>query len=121
ALPLMHFADGAWQAALLTDPSFSCLFSARRMGGIVQGSLRFRYAGSQVPLKTSEVRTFAFWLPNVHSGGGMSQGQAPASSRTIGPVLRDGSLTLPSREFERSVDAFFRLLLPDVAPGPPWL
>jgi hypothetical protein len=121
ALPLMHFAGGDWQGALLADPEFSCLFSARQKDGAVEGSLRFRYAGSQVPLKTTEFRTFAIWLPNLHSSGASSQGRALASSRAVGTVLRDGSLTVPSREFERSVDDLFRLLLPDVAPGPPWL
>ncbi|MBN1395945.1 MAG: hypothetical protein JW959_13065 [Pirellulales bacterium] len=63
--------------------------------GDIRGAVRFRYASSKVPLRAGEkeVRRFGVWL---------------AKSREKEP-------------FGRSIDAYFRLMLPDVPPGPEWL
>ena len=62
--------------------------------GQVVGSIRYRYAASKVPLRggQTETRHFGVWL------AGASRGEP----------------------FGRSVDAFFRLMLPDVPRGPDW-
>ncbi len=64
-------------------------------GGQTSGALRWRYAASKVPLAAGRAQTrhFGVWL---------------AAARSDEP-------------FGRSVDAFFRLMLPDVPPGPAWL
>lgn len=64
-------------------------------GGRITGAVRWRYAGSKVPLAAGERQTrhFGLWLARAQS----------------------------NERFGRSVDAFFRLMLPDVPPGPKWL
>ena len=59
----------------------------------MQGVVRYRYACSQVPLKGTETRQFGLWL-------------APPPSA--------------DEPFGKSIDSFFRLMLPDVPPGPKW-
>ena len=93
ALPLAHVAGEGWQSAVCADPTFSALFTLRLEQDGVKGSLRYRYAASRVPLEATETRAFAVWLP--------------AGKKTAA--------------FEAAVDAFFRLMLPDVPPGPAWL
>jgi hypothetical protein len=94
ALPLVLVPGQSGGAAIFADPMFSTLFTLRAAGGRVEGTLRFRYAASKVPLAGPEARTFAIWLPN------------------------SGSL---ADQFPTTVDAWFRLMLPDVPPGPRWL
>jgi hypothetical protein len=96
ALPLVQL-QGPGQgsaAAIFADPMFSTLFSLRSTADQIEGTLRFRYAASKVPLSAPETRHFAFWLP--------------ANERT-------------AKGFPAAVDAWFRLMLPDVPPGPKWL
>ena len=94
ALPLVQLQGQGSATAILADPMFSTLFSLRSGPGQVEGTLRFRYAASKVPLSRPETRTFAIWLPN--------------NQRT-------------AKTFPAAVDAWFRLLLSDVPPGPNWL
>lgn len=94
ALPLVQLPGREGAAAILADPLFSTLFSLRAEAGRVEGALRFRYGASQVPLSSPETRTFALWFPND---------------------LR------AAKQFPAAVDAWFRLMLPDVPPGPKWL
>jgi hypothetical protein len=94
ALPLVLLPDRWGGAAVFADPMFSTLFSLRSGTNQVEGTLRFQYAASKVPLAGPETRTFAIWLPD----------------------------TMPlSKQFPATVDAWFRLILPDVPPGPKWL
>ena len=60
----------------------------------MQGAIRYRYACDKVPLKDVETRTFGLWLAPPPAAG---------------------------EPFGKSVDSFFRLMLPDVPPGPQWL
>lgn len=94
ALPMVLVGTDDCKAGLFTDPIFSTLFSMQPEDGIVRGSLIFRYASSQVPLRTTETRTFAVWTPR--------------KSEALGG-------------FPDCLDAWFRLMLPDVSPGPEWL
>ena len=94
ALPLVQLPGRASAAAIFADPMFSTLFSLRAGADRTEGALRFRYAASQVPLSSPETRTFALWFPN----------DPRAAS-----------------QFPAAVDAWFRLMLPDVPPGPKWL
>jgi hypothetical protein len=96
ALPAVQL-DGkdAWRAAVTSDCRFSTRFTFGATGGNkLQGSLRYRYACSKVPLCGTETRSFGLWL-------------TPAPPAT--------------EPFGRSIDAFYRLMLPDVPPGPEWL
>ena len=96
ALPVIQL-DGhdAWRAALSADGRFSALFSVSAVEGQnVQGEVRYRYSCGKVPLKETETRSFGLWLV-----------PAPPADEPYG----------------KSVDSFFRLLLPDVPPGPKWL
>ena len=96
ALPVIQLDEpGSWCAAISSDCRFSTLFSISTASkSITQGTVRYRYACGKVPLKGTETRSFGLWLAQ------------PA----------------PSNEpFGRSVDSFFRLMLPDVPPGPKWL
>jgi hypothetical protein len=96
ALPVIQLDQkGVWRAALSSDCRFSTLFSISAVkGAVVQGVVRYCYACSQVPLKGPETRHFGLWLT------------APPSA---------------DEPFGKSVDSFFRLMLPDVPPGPKWL
>ncbi len=94
ALPLVQLQGQGSAAAILADPTFSTLFSLRSSEDLIEGILRFRYVASKVPLSGPETRTFAIWLPN--------------NKRS-------------AKEFPAAVDAWFRLMLPDVPPGPTWL
>ena len=94
ALPLVQLRGQGSAAAIFADPMSTTLFSLRSGPGQVEGTLRFRYAASKVPLSGPETRTFAIWVPN--------------NKRT-------------SKDFPAAVDAWFRLMLPDVPPGPKWL
>jgi hypothetical protein len=96
ALPVIQLdGQGAWRAAVSADCRFSALFSVlAAQGKAVQGVVRYRYACGKVPLAGTEKRTFGLWL-------------VPAP-----PV---------DEPFGKSVDSFFRLMLPDVPPGPKWL
>jgi hypothetical protein len=94
ALPLVMLPSQDGGAAIFADPMFSTLFSLRSGAEPFEGSLRFRYAASKVPLAGAETRSFAIWLPKT---------------RNI------------AKQFASSVDAWFRLMLPDVPPGPKWL
>lgn len=100
ALPVIQLdQSGTWRAALSSDCRFSALFSVSTTkentakGTSVQGTVRYRYACRKVPLKDTEMRQFGLWL-------------APPP---------------PAEEpFGKSIDSFFRLMLPDVPPGPKW-
>ena len=94
ALPLIQLQGQRSVAAIFADPMFSTLFVLRSTGGQIEGSLRFRYAASKVPVSAPETHTFAIWLPS--------------NKRS-------------AKEFPAGVDAWFRLMLPDVPPGPKWL
>jgi hypothetical protein len=107
ALPLVQLdPNGGWQGSVSADPRFAALFKITAGPGMrppfrfagspneVGGEVRYRYAGSNVPLAGIESRSFGFWVRG-----------AP-----------------PSKEpFGKSVDAFFRLMLSDVPAGPDWL
>ncbi len=77
------------------DPTFGSLWELTIADGQVTGSVRYRYAGSKVPPwgGQKEVRRFGLWV---------------ATAKKDEP-------------FGRSINAFFRLMLPDVPPGPAWL
>jgi hypothetical protein len=95
ALPLVQLETQDTVAGVFTDPMFSTLFSLRTgKNQSIEGTLRFRYAASKVPVTTPETRRFAIWLPT--------------HKRT-------------AKDFPAAVDAWFRLMLPDVPPGPKWL
>jgi hypothetical protein len=94
ALPLVLVQGQGSTAAIFADPTFSTLFSLRSGTDQIEGTMRFRYAASKVPLSALETRQFAIWLP--------------ADKRT-------------AKDFPAAVDAWFRLMLPDVPPGPKWL
>ena len=95
AVPVVQFdADQRWQAAVCADPRFSALFRLTSGSNRVDGEIRYRYAGSKVPLVGVEARQFGFWLR-----------AAPVPAEPFGP----------------SLDAFFSLMLPDVPAGPRWL
>jgi hypothetical protein len=95
ALPVADVCiAGVGRAAVCTDPRFSSLFALRQSARGVEGEIRYRYRGGRVPLKGTESRRFGMWL---------------------GPAAAAGE------PFGKSMDAFFRLMLPDVPPGPAWL
>jgi hypothetical protein len=94
ALPLVHMEGQGGTAAIFADPMFSTLFSLHSGTGGTEGTLRFRYAASKVPLSAPETRHFAIWLP-------ANKGK--------------------TKDFAAAVDAWYRLMLPDVPPGPKWL
>jgi hypothetical protein len=94
ALPLVQLQGQRSAAAIFADPMFSTLFSLRSSADQIEGTLRFHYAARKVPVSVPEIRTFAIWLPN--------------NKRS-------------AKEFPAAVDAWFRLMLPDVPPGPAWL
>ena len=94
ALPLVQLEAQKSAVAIFADPMFSTLFSLRSGPGQCEGTLRFRYAAGKVPLSGPETRTFAIWLPNHQRA---------------------------AKEFPAAVDAWFRLMMPDVPPGPKWL
>jgi hypothetical protein len=84
----------AWQAAVCADPFYAARFRLASGSGGVTGECRYRYVSSTVALEEPEKRTFGFWIA-----------PAPAAEpRLRGPI-----------------DAFFRLTMPDVPPGPDWL
>ncbi len=96
-LPTVQIHTNTTRFAVCADPTFSALCSLRRSGQSrsgVQGSVRYRYAGARVPILGKETRYFGFWF----AGGDVSK-----------------------QTFERGVDAFFALMLPDVPAGPKWL
>ena len=95
-LPVVQFGqEGRWLGAVCADPYFGSLYELSARDGQIIGSVRYRYAASKVPLAAgrTEVRHFGLWL----------------------------AAAKPGEPFGRSVDAFFRLMLPDVPPGPEWL
>ncbi|MGA2863178.1 MAG: discoidin domain-containing protein [Verrucomicrobiota bacterium] len=97
ALPLLHLQaapEGQVAAALFADPACSTLFTVGSLDHQISGSLRCCYAAAKVPLRQPETRSFAIWIP-TH----------PRAAKS----------------FSAAVDAWFRLMLPDVPPGPPWL
>ncbi len=63
ALPLVEVREPGCTAAIFADPMFSTLFSVRSGKDGIEGTLRFRYAASKVPISGPEVRSFAIWLP----------------------------------------------------------
>ena len=96
SLPVVQLdGAGAWRAALMSDCRFSSLFSMTATNnGTVQGVVRYTYAGVKVPLAGIERRHFGLWL-------------APPPA--------------PDEPFGKSLDAFYRLMLPEVPPGPKWI
>ncbi|HEY5910671.1 MAG TPA: discoidin domain-containing protein [Verrucomicrobiae bacterium] len=95
ALPVVQIDENQhWRAAVCSDPRFSALFTLAAGPDQVTGEIRYRYAGSKVPVSGLETRQFGFWVR-----------EAPR----------------PTEPFGQSLDAFFRLMLPDVPPGPQWL
>ena len=93
ALPMALVGVGTERAALWTDPEFSSLLSFWAAPDGARATLRYRYAGSQVPLLRPESRRVGWMLPE----------ETDAMS------------------FEQAVDGFFQWMLPDVQPGPAWL
>ncbi|MCC7475386.1 MAG: discoidin domain-containing protein [Pirellulales bacterium] len=95
ALPVVQ-ANGAggWQAAICADPRFSAQFTLHQDSKSVAGEIRYRYLASRVPIAGVETRTFGFSLRKT-----------PPTTEPFGSTM----------------DAFFRLMLPDVRPGPQWL
>lgn len=94
ALPVIQLdAQGVWRAAISSDCRFSSLFNVSAADATVQGSIRYRYACSKVALEGAETRTFGVWLAPPPAAG---------------------------EPFGKSIDSFFRLMLPDVPPGPRW-
>jgi hypothetical protein len=96
ALPVVEVGQkGKWLAAVCADPYFGSLYELSAHEGRISGAVRWRYAGSKVPLAAgrNETRHFGVWL----------------------------AAAKPDEPFGRSLDAFFRLMLPDVPPGPKWL
>ena len=94
-LPVVQVGEEKrWLAAICADPFFGSLYELRARQGQVSGAVRYRYAASHVPLAAGrkEVRHFGVWL---------------ASAKQDEP-------------FGRALDAFFRLMLPDVPPAPKW-
>ncbi|MHB8972296.1 MAG: discoidin domain-containing protein [Pirellulaceae bacterium] len=94
ALPVIYINTGRLDVAVLADPTFSALFELRCNQGALCGAVRYRYGGSRVPIEGIETRSFGVWL----------QRDPP-----------------PGKGFEKSLDTFFDLMLPDVPAGPPWL
>lgn len=95
ALPTMLVDCGGDLAiALSADANFSVLYQCVNDQNAISGSLCYRYAGTRVPIKGTERRSFGVWISGADEKGGA---------------------------FERAVDAFFRMMLPDVCPGPAWL
>jgi hypothetical protein len=94
ALPLVEVQGQGSAVGIFADPMFSALFSLRTGTDQIEGTLRFRYAASKVPLSAPEIRHFAVWLPTSKS---------------------------TARMFPAAVDTWFQLMLPDVPPGPKWL
>ena len=96
ALPLIQLDSGGNAAALFTDPGFSSLFVVRSSlkDKVLRGVIRYRYAAGKIPLRSAETRQFAVWIPARKQ------------------VASDPSPVL---------DAWYRLMLPDVPPGPAWL
>ena len=95
ALPVIQVdGPGHRQVAVMADPRFSALFRVRARGQKVEGEIRYRFCGDRVPIKDAETRWIGIW-------------RAPAVER--------------ERPFGASIDAFFRMMLPDVPPGPAWL
>lgn len=96
ALPVLALQRaGDWQGAACADPYFSAMFTVtNHKDNVIGGECRYRYWSSTIALEKVESRTFGFWL-----------GDEPQAE----PKLR------------APVDAFFALMLPDVAPGPRWV
>jgi len=94
ALPVAHVIAGGACLDVYTDPRYAALIRLREEGGSVIGELRYRYASHTVPIASPERRVFGFRL-------------SEAAGEPAG--------------FEDAIDSFFRLMLPDVRPGPDWL
>ena len=96
ALPVIQLGGvgGGSGRPLLADPTFSSLWEVSRNADSVAGVLRYRYAGSRVPLAGEETRQFGFWL-------------TPAEDA--------------AKAFPAAIDAFYEHMLADVPPGPKWL
>lgn len=96
ALPVVQVGQkGKWIGAICADPFFGSLYELSVRDGEISGTVRYRYACSKVPLVAGEkeVRRFGVWLADAKQ----------------------------EEPFGRSIDAFFRLMLPDVPPGATWL
>ena len=94
ALPMVHAHLGQLDVAIMTDVTFSALFELHDNQGELRGRVRYRYAGSRVPIQRTEGRSMGIFLqPNQPSSSG----------------------------FDASLDAFFTLMLHDVPAGPAWL
>ena len=85
--------------------------------GDIRGAVRFRYASSIVPLEAGkkESRRFGVWLAKA------KKGISPISPKGPEGAAQKLDLSPFSEPFGRSIDAYFRLMLPDVPPGPKWL
>jgi hypothetical protein len=94
-LPMVQFGNDRWLGAVSADPYFGSLYELSSPAGQIVGAIRYRYAASKVPILAgrTETRHFGLWLSAANPGG----------------------------PFGRSVDSFFRLMLPDVPAGPDWL
>jgi len=94
ALPVIVLQQaGRWQAAVCADPYFSAHFTVKQLTNSLLGECRYRYWSSHVSLEKREKRTFAFCV---------------------------GAETTQEPQLKPPVDAFFRLALPEVKPGPAW-
>jgi hypothetical protein len=101
-LPVVQIGQaGKWLGALSADPTFASLFELTAGEGHIRGTIRYRYAGSKVPLSAgkTETRKFGVWLC----------GNADAAKAQKGSI----AFSAP--------DAFFRQMLPETPPGPAWL
>lgn len=110
ALPVVALDSGTGTtAAVMMDPTFSSLIETQRSAAQVNGTIRFRYLGSRVPISAPEERRFAVWID--------SGAAAASAGSAAGPVRRTNRMAFA----ERTIDAFFALMLADVPPGPAWL
>ena len=94
-LPVVQIGQkDRWLAAVSADPYFGSLYELSAKDRQIDGAVRYRYAASQVPIGAgqTESRHFGVWL---------------AAAKKDEP-------------FGRSVDAFFRQVVPRVPPGPRW-
>jgi len=94
ALPILLVSSGRSAVALCADPTFSAQFQVHLGTRGIEGSVRYCYAATRVPIRGTERRMFGLRV-------------APQGGRR--------------KDIANALDAFFRLMLPDVPPGPNWL
>jgi hypothetical protein len=116
ALPVIQLSGvGGGTAVWMADPTFSSLWEVSGHAKSVAGIIRYRYAGSRVPLAREETRQFGFWLPPTDVRRG-----SPTPPKRPTECLPSES-AVASDSFPAAVDAFYEHMLADVPPGPKWL